>query len=219
MNLLKIENVSYKYKKNHPLILNDVSCAFDKGKVYSIIGKSGSGKTTLLSLLAGFESPTEGTIYYCDEPINKDNIEKYRKNNISYIFQDYQLFPKLTVWENVTYPLNIKNAEAGDSTEIVEAILTEVGIDKELWQFYPSQISGGEQQRVAIARALALGGKIMLADEPTGNLDSENAKNIMELFRKLAEDKGMCVIMVTHDSQVSEMSDFVYKMVDGHFEN
>lgn len=215
MSILTVENVSYRYKKNNPDILKGVTCSFDKGKVYAIVGKSGSGKTTLLSLLAGFDSPTGGTLCYDGNTIGNDSLEEYRKNCVSYIFQDYQLFPKLTVLENIVYPLEIKGDEKENCREKAGEILAEMGIDESLWNFYPSQISGGEQQRVAIARAISLGGKIMLADEPTGNLDPENGKKTIELLKKLAVEKDVCVIIVTHDLSIPEMCDHVCRMKDG----
>lgn len=215
MCILKVENVSYRYKKNHPDILKSVTCSFDQGKVYAIVGKSGSGKTTLLSLLAGFDVPTGGRLYYEGNEINKETLEGYRKNCVSYVFQDYQLFPKLTVLENVIYPLEIKNDGCENIAKKAGEILAEMSIDNDLWDFYPSQISGGEQQRVAIARALALGGKIMLADEPTGNLDPENGRKTIELFKKLAIEKNVTVIIVTHDLSVPPLCDCVYQMKAG----
>lgn len=215
MSTLMVENVTYRYKKNQRFILNGVNCSFESGKIYAIVGKSGSGKTTMLSVLAGFDSPTSGTIYYNGKAITGDTLEEYRKKNVSYIFQDYQLFPKLTVMENVVFPLELNGVNKSICVEKAGKILAKMGIDESLWNRFPAQLSGGEQQRVAISRALALGGKIMLADEPTGNLDHENGRRTIELLKKLVAEEDICIIIVTHDLSIPEQCDCVYEMADG----
>lgn len=207
MSYLSVENICYKYRKNDRFILDEFSYSFELGKTYAVVGKSGSGKSTLLSILAGFDMPTKGQIVLEGNPITKENIEAYRKQNISYIFQDYQLFPKLTIIENVIMPLQLNGQAKDKSRSEAENILLKMGIDDSLWDRYPSQLSGGEQQRVAISRALALGGKLVLADEPTGNLDPDNSRKTLEILQKLASEENMCVIIVTHDSILAGQCD------------
>ena len=218
MPALSLTNVSYNYKNTQRAAVDNVSCAFEKGKMYAIIGPSGSGKSTLLSMLAGLDLPTEGKAMFGEENLAEIDLDHYRREKIAMIFQAFHLFPLLTVIENVCYPMELCGVAPKDAKPRAAELLHSVGITGEQMKRFPSKLSGGEQQRVAIARALATGANVLLADEPTGNLDVANTGNIMEILQKLAHDEGYCVIVVTHDSEVAEMADIVYKMKDGQLQ-
>lgn len=212
---LKLENVCYKYHKTKQQVLTGVSCTFMGGELCAVIGPSGSGKTTLLSLMAGLDEPTEGEISVDGESLRGMNLDKYRREHISMIFQSFQLFPLLTVMENVCYPMEMNGIPKREASMRSIRLLDLVGITAEKHKRFPSQLSGGEQQRVAIARALSSGAQILLADEPTGNLDQKNTENILQILRSLAHEKGYCVVVVTHDMQAAELADRVWKMKEG----
>ena len=214
---ISLKNVSYSYKGKFQTVkaVDDVSYDFEPGKCYAIIGKSGSGKTTLLSLMAGLDLPSEGEVLIDGKSIRDWDRNQIRRDAVSVIYQNYNLFPLLTVQENIQYPLDLKRmprkASVALAREVRERVELPASYDKRL----PSHLSGGEQQRVAIARTLAQGCKIILADEPTGNLDSTNTRNIVEILRSLAHDDGCTVIIVTHDPAVAEQADTVLQMKDG----
>ena len=215
MAKLSVENVTYRYKNSENAAVKEVNCAFEEGKIYAIIGPSGSGKSTLLSMLAGLDAPTEGNIFYEEQNLKDMDLDIYRRENISMIFQAFQLFPLLTVMENVCYPLELMGIETEEAKKQAVKCLERVGITEEKHKRFPSNLSGGEQQRVAIARSLASGAKLLLADEPTGNLDVANTGVVMEILTGLAHKDGYCVIVVTHDMEVAEMADVVYRIKDG----
>ncbi len=214
---ISLKNVSYTYKGKFQTVraVDDVSYDFEPGKCYAIIGKSGSGKTTLLSLMAGLDLPTEGQILVEGKPTAKWNRNKLRRDAISVIYQNYNLFPLLTVQENIRYPMELKKMPHKQIKQIAREARARVGLPAAYDKRLPSHLSGGEQQRVAIARTLAQGCKIILADEPTGNLDSANTDNIVQILRSLAHDDGYTVIIVTHDPSVAEQADAVLQMRDG----
>ncbi|MBQ9858644.1 MAG: ABC transporter ATP-binding protein [Oscillospiraceae bacterium] len=215
MALLKVDNVTYRYKNSENAAVKEVSCEFEPGSIYAIIGPSGSGKSTLLSMLAGLDMPTEGAIYYDEKNLAEMDLDIYRREDISMIFQAFQLFPLLTVMENVCYPLELMGIETEEAKKQAVKCLERVGITEEKYKRFPSNLSGGEQQRVAIARSLASGARLILADEPTGNLDVANTGVVMEILTGLAHKDGYCVIVVTHDMEVAEAADEVYRIKDG----
>ena len=212
---LVVDNVTYTYKNSNTTAIKGVSCVFEVGKLYSIMGPSGSGKSTLLSMLAGLDSPSEGEIRYGDKSLRDMDLDRYRREDMSMIFQSFQLFPLLTAVENVCYPMELNGCDPKDAAVRAQEYLQSVGITGEKFKRFPSNLSGGEQQRVAIARSLASGAKVILADEPTGNLDLENSENIMALLQSLSRDGGYCVIVVTHDIDVAERADVMYRMKGG----
>lgn len=214
MEKLTIEHVSYQYPGSRSPVLRDLSGEFLSGEMTAVIGPSGSGKSTLLSLLAGLDRPTEGRILLDGEEIGRMDPDRYRRERVSVIFQSFQLFPLLTVLENVCVPRELQGRGRRDAEETARALLREVGIPPEEEGRFPAQLSGGEQQRAAIARALSGGARLLLADEPTGNLDGENSRGIVALLRKLAGD-GCCVVVVTHDMAIAAEADRVYEMRDG----
>lgn len=212
MSKLRLENVCYKYEKSTKFVLKDVSYEFEKGNIYAIIGKSGAGKTTLLSLLSGLTKPTSGTIYLDGEDTQKKDMYAYRSQDVGVIFQSFNLLPKLTAVENVILSMDVSGRKFGNKKEIAMDLLHKVGLDEDEAQRRILKLSGGQQQRVAIARALSYGPEIILADEPTGNLDGETQDDIMEIFRKLAKDENKCVIIVTHSPEVTKKADVVYEL-------
>lgn len=215
--IIEAANVSYIYQTKYQKTkaLSEVSCSFERGKVYAITGKSGSGKSTFLSLLAGLDVPTEGTLLVEGEDIRKMNRDAYRLNRASVIYQAFHLFPLLTVMENVMFPMELQHVAKKEAKARAQEYLAQVDLPETLYRKMPGMISGGEQQRVAIARAMAAGGEILLADEPTGNLDSANTRNIVEILCSLAHEDGCTVIIVTHDTAVAEQADVVLQMKDG----
>ena len=204
MDILEIKNVTYNYSNSNERVLSKVNQKFEIGKFYAIIGKSGSGKSTLLSLLAGLDKPGKGQILFKGNDIEKAGYNNHRKNNISLVFQNYNLIDYLTPLENVR--LVNKNAE--------ETILFELGLDKSQINRNVMKLSGGQQQRVAIARALVSEAPIILADEPTGNLDVDTAGEIIEILKKLAKERNKCVIVVTHSKEVANSADIILELRD-----
>ena len=193
MSELVIENVSYRYKNADRLALNNVTCAFKPGQVTAVVGPSGSGKTTLLSIMAGLDRPEKGQVLLNGTDLAGMDLDAYRRQDVSVIFQAFQLFPLLTVMENVCYPMELNEVALKDAKERAKTLLASVGIQEEKLRRFPANLSGGEQQRVAIARSLATGAGILLADEPTGNLDGENSRNVVEILTRLAHEEGYCV--------------------------
>ena len=209
MSILKLNNISFSYGKTK--VLSDVSYEFEKGRIYCIIGKSGAGKTTLLSLLSGLASPQSGDIFYDGKNIRNVDKYKFRSKYIGVIFQSYNLITKFTAVENVMLSMDIAGVKGKDKKARAMALLESVGLDEDEANRRILHLSGGQQQRVAIARALSYNPDIILADEPTGNLDSDTQNEIMEIFKKLAQD-GKCVILVSHSPQVAQMCDECFEL-------
>ena len=212
---LTLQRVSYRYPRAARDALQGVECRFRAGEVAAVVGPSGSGKTTLLSIMAGLDRPSGGEVLVDGKKLSEMDLDAYRRQYVSVIFQAFHLFPLLTVLENVCFPLELLGAGEKDAREQARRNLELVGIAEEKHRRYPSQLSGGEQQRVAIARALSSGAKILLADEPTGNLDGENSRNIVDILTRLAHEGGYCVVIVTHDPAIAEAADAVYTVADG----
>ena len=214
---LEVSHVSYVYRNRYQSVqaVKDVSYAFAYGKLTALVGKSGSGKTTLLSLLAGLDLPTEGEVLYNGTPTAKLDLDAYRRQDAAVIYQSYNLFPKLTVLENAMVPLLLQKKSKQEAQEAAARRLAEVGIGEDMFKRYPNMLSGGEQQRVAIARALTTGARIILADEPTGNLDVENSGHIIRILHTLAREQNYCVVVVTHDLGIAEAADQVLRLQDG----
>ncbi|MCI8823831.1 MAG: ABC transporter ATP-binding protein [Lachnospiraceae bacterium] len=220
MNILQADHVSYSYRTKYQKVdaVRDVSCTFEQGGFYAIIGESGSGKSTFLSLLAGLDVPSEGEIYVQGQSLNQMDRDAYRLNQASVVYQSFHLFPLLTALENVMLPMEFKKIRKKEAADRAEKLLLRVGLTERIFRQFPKMMSGGEQQRVAIARAVAAGGEIILADEPTGNLDSENEQKIVELLKELAHEDGYTVIVITHNQKVAEETDHVFRMSDGKME-
>ena len=220
MTALTVNDVYYEYRNAYQTVkaVNGVSCSFEQGKVYAITGASGSGKTTLLSLLGGLDVPRKGTIELDGKSTKKLNRNKYRRKHVSVIYQNFNLFYHLTVLQNAAYPLYMRWWSRRKARALAKEKLLQVGLQPKQFRRLPNMLSGGEQQRVAIARTLVSGAEIVLADEPTGNLDSENSRNIVEILQKLAHEENRCVIIVTHDPAVAEAADVTMHMKDGVIE-
>lgn len=204
MAILTLNNISFSYGKT--TVLKDVSYKFEKGKMYCIIGKSGAGKTTLLSLLSGLAVPQSGEILYEDENIKGIDKYKFRSKYLGVIFQSYNLITKYTALENVLLSMDIAGVKGKQKKQRAMELLDSVGLDEDESNRRVLHLSGGQQQRVAVARALSYDPDIILADEPTGNLDSDTQAEIMEIFRELAQS-GKCVILVSHSPSVASMCD------------
>lgn len=219
MSILTLNNVSYKYSGATKTVLNKISAEFNGGKLYAIMGKSGSGKTTLLSLISGLDNCTDGSINFGGIPLSQIDRDKYRAESIGVIFQGYNLLTNASAVENIVLSMNISNTKDGNKKKVAYELLEKVGIDKETADRKILKLSGGEQQRVGIARALSHNPDIIIADEPTGNLDNDTEKNIMGIFQSLAHDDNKCVVVVTHSKKVSTYSDVLLGLNNGRLEN
>ena len=215
---LILKEVFYRYPGTKIDVLKGVDAVFPEGTVTAVMGRSGAGKSTMLYLLAGLDVPTGGTILYNGAELKRSMLDGYRRTEVATIAQNYLLFPTRTALENVLYPLELAKVEKNAALQEARRHLQSVGIPDELHHRLPSRLSGGEQQRVAIARALASHSNVIAADEPTGNLDEENADAVMALLKKLAHEDGKTVIVVTHDRLLAEEADRCYRIKRGKIE-
>lgn len=215
--MIEVKNVSYTYTGKYQVneVLHGVSCTFEPGRMYAIMGPSGSGKTTLLSLLAGLDLPTAGEILVDGSSMLTLDRDKYRRRTTTVIYQSFNLFPLLTALENTTFPLRLNGVSKAEAESSARRYISMVNLDDSILRKRPLMMSGGEQQRVAIARALATEGKILLADEPTGNLDAANGATIVDILKSLAHDNSYIVVVITHSEIVAEQADTIYKISDG----
>ena len=218
--MLELRNVCYTYQtKAQPVkALRDVSAEFEPGKMYAVVGSSGSGKTTLLSLLAGLDVPGSGKIFFRGERTADMDRDRYRFSHVSIVYQNYNLFAHLMALENVAYPLYLRGLPKKEAEAHAQKCLSEVGITEDKQRRMPGLLSGGEQQRVAVARALASNAELILADEPTGNLDITNGMQVVSILLRLAHEEGRCVIIVTHDLEIAAEADEIMMMRDGVLE-
>ena len=217
MSAIELRDVKYVYRSQYQSVeaLRGVSCAFEPGRVYAVMGRSGSGKTTMLSLMAGLDVPTEGSVL-CDGVSTADiDLERYRRERVAVIYQDFRLFTLLTAAENVMYPMELRGVKPAAAKKRATELISKVGLPDTARDRFPAMLSGGEQQRVAIARALGMDTKVLLADEPTGNLDSENGANIFRVLQALAHEDGYCVVIVTHDEELGKRVDETLRLHDG----
>ena len=216
MSVLVLKNVSYQYEGARKNVLKNVSVEFEAGKVYTIVGKSGAGKSTLLSLISGLDICKNGEILYSGNNLNTVNRDDYRAKSIGVIFQSYNLITNMTTVKNIILSMNISGSSEKDKKAFAYSLLERVGIDRETADRTILHLSGGEQQRVGIARALSHNPDIIIADEPTGNLDTDTENEILKILTSLAHDDGKCVIIVTHSKKVSSIADEVWGMKDGN---
>ena len=205
MSILEVKGVSYAYEKDKA-VLQNISVELETGKLYAILGPSGSGKTTLLSLLGGLDVPTQGSVLFDGEDIAAKGLEHHRRNHISLIFQSYNLIDYMTPVENVRLTAKLDAAP----------ILERLGLEQDEITRNVLKLSGGQQQRVAIARALASDAPVILADEPTGNLDADTAEEITAILKESAHTFGKCVVVVTHSGEVAKQADVVLEIKRGH---
>ncbi|MDZ8119269.1 ABC transporter ATP-binding protein [Pontiella agarivorans] len=206
--LIKCRNLTKHYKKGSRLVtpLEGLDLDVQQGEFLALMGPSGSGKTTLLNLMAGIDQPSEGLLEVCGEEIGKlsrSRLARWRAANVGYIFQLYHLVPVLTAFENVELPLLLSNMSRRERRERVEHTLALVGLDGRMHHF-PKELSGGQEQRVAIARALVTSPDLLVADEPTGDLDREAADSVLQLLHQLVTEYGKTIVMVTHDPRAAE---------------
>lgn len=212
--ILEMKNVSYRYADadKDDYVLKNISYSFELGKSYAIKGPSGSGKTTLLSLISGLEKKYEGEIFYKDQNLKKINLDKYRNTYIGIVFQSYNLLPHLTAMENIILSMDINGTKVSNKKEKTIELMKQVGLKESYAKRRVLRLSGGEQQRVAIARSLSYNPDIIIADEPTGNLDKKTEEDIIKIFNKLAKEENKCVIIVTHSENVCSLVDEVYEL-------
>jgi putative ABC transport system ATP-binding protein len=211
MSILKLENISYTYDGCNK-VLAGVNYEFFKGKVYAIVGRSGAGKTTLLSLLSGLTSPTEGRILFEDKDVRNIDRYQYRSRYVGVVFQQFNLLPHLNAVENVELSMRASGKKFENKRKRATELLYKVDLDETLVKRRVLKLSGGEQQRVAIARALSFDPDIILADEPTGNLDLTTQEDVMDIFKRLAHEENKCVIIVSHSPEVAASVDEVYEL-------
>lgn len=212
--ILSIKNVSYRYEdaKKNDYVLKDINYDFELGKTYAIRGRSGSGKTTLLSLISGLETKYEGDIFYDDKNIKEIDLDKYRNTYIGIVFQSYNLLPHLTAIENIMLSMDISGIKLKNKRNEALKLMKSVGLDESFADRRVLKLSGGEQQRIAIARSLSYNPNVIIADEPTGNLDKDTEDEILKIFKELAHKEKKCIIIVTHSKNVSDNVDVVYNL-------
>ena len=217
MSVIELRDVKYVYQTQYQRVeaLRGISFSFETGKVYTIMGSSGGGKTTLLSLMAGLDVPTEGRVL-CEGVSTADiNLEQYRRERVAVIYQDFRLFPLLTALENVMYPMELRGMKPAAAKKRAAELIRKVGLPETVMDRFPAMLSGGEQQRVAVARALGMDTRVLLADEPTGNLDSQNTEKLFGILEALAHEDGYCVVIVTHDEELGKRADEALRIHDG----
>ena len=212
--VLSLKNVSYRYQDamSDDYALQNITYEFERGKTYAIKGRSGSGKTTLLSLISGLEKKYEGEILYKDKNLAKMDLDNYRSQDVGIVFQSYNLLPHLTALENIILSMDISKVKVDDKKKLALELMKQVGLPEVMAKRRILKLSGGEQQRIAIARSLSYNPEIILADEPTGNLDHETENDIMKIFNDLAHKDNKCVIIVTHSENVCNLVDEVYEL-------
>lgn len=214
MEILKLENVAYRYSDAKPddYVFKNLNYTFETGKVYAIKGKSGSGKTTLLSLISGLEKCSQGSIIYDGKDLSKINLDNYRNTDIGIVFQSYNLLPYLTALENINLAMDISKEKINNKKEKALKLMQQVGLDESYANRKILKLSGGEQQRIAIARSLAYDAKMIVADEPTGNLDKDTENDIIKILKDLAKKNNKCIIIVTHSENVCKQADVIYEL-------
>ncbi|WP_339146769.1 MULTISPECIES: ABC transporter ATP-binding protein [unclassified Sutcliffiella] len=216
MRVLKLIDVSYKYEGTKKTILKNINLSFNSGKVYTIVGKSGSGKSTLLSLISGLDVCVNGEILFGATSLKKMDRDDYRAKSIGVIFQSFNLLTNATAVENIVLSMNISGRKEKDKKAFAYALLEKVGIYRDTADRKILKLSGGEQQRVGIARALSHNPDIIIADEPTGNLDRDTEADVLKIFTSLARDEGKCVIIVTHSKKVTSIADEIWGLNAGN---
>jgi len=215
--IIELKDVKYEYKSRYQRVeaLKGINFSFEEGSCCAIVGKSGSGKSTLLSLIAGLALPSSGQVLYKGKPTSEIGLTKYRRNEAAMIYQSFRLFPLLTAEENVAYTMELRGVGAKQARIRARELISRVALPESVFNRLPGMLSGGEQQRVAIARALSMGSRLLLCDEPTGNLDQENSDLIIETLIGLARREGYCVIIATHDLSITDKMDVTCRMSGG----
>ncbi|OQO70798.1 ABC transporter [Enterococcus villorum] len=216
--MLRTENLGFWYQNPEDALYKEVNLTFETGKMYAILGASGSGKTTFLSLISGLDHPKEGKVYYEEKQLSKIGLRNYRKNDVSIIFQAYNLLPYLSAVDNVLTAMEISKTGHKNNRQIALDSLARVGIDETLAKKQVTKLSGGQQQRVAIVRAICCNHQLIVADEPTGNLDENTSQEIVQLFQEIAHEQNRCIIIVTHEQEVAKKCDEVFELKNKRFE-
>lgn len=215
--MLETKNLGFWYQDPANALFMDVNLQFEPGNMYAILGKSGSGKTTFLPLISALESPKDGAILYNSENLDKIGLTCFRRQHLAIVFQAYNLLTYMTAYQNVSSALEISGVKKENKRDFITESLKSVGITEDLHHKKVAQLSGGQQQRVAIVRAMITGADIIVADEPTGNLDEETGREMIALFEKIAHEQNKIVILVTHDSDIAKRSDVTYELKDKVF--
>ncbi|MCY7778679.1 ABC transporter ATP-binding protein [Bacillus haynesii] len=224
--MISVEHIHHSFKvgkkgrENEIKVLKDVSLTVEKGEIACIVGRSGSGKSTLLNLISGYIAPTEGKIVIDGTDVTNYGEKEwaaFRLEHFGFIFQSFQLIPSLTTFENIELPLTLKGVHPSERKQRVNEMLHRVGLENHAGH-YPNELSGGQQQRVSIARALILNPSIILADEPTGSLDSETEQEILEFIRQLNRERGITFVIITHDDEVASIAKTKFQLSDGVLE-
>lgn len=215
--MLKTKDLSYWYTDKNDALFKDVNLEFEAGKSYAIVGQSGSGKTTLVSLLAGLDKPRAGSIEFDGQDIAKIGLPNFRRRDVSIVFQAYNLFTYMTALENLMSALAITGGKHKNDREYARSMLRKLGLTEEQIGKNVQKLSGGQQQRVAIARTMVCDAPLVVADEPTGNLDEDNTKEVIGLFQDIAHEQNKCVIIVTHEPDVAAQCDVVLRLAHHEF--
>lgn len=217
MSILQVTDVKKQYGRNGNLTkaLDRVSLSVEKGEFVAIVGASGSGKTTLLNIIGGLDVPTSGTIKIRGKEysgMSEEELSIFRRRNIGFIFQQYNLVPIMNVYENIVLPVELDGNNVEE--QYVQAVVKWLGLQDKL-EYMPNYLSGGQQQRVAIARALIAKPAIILADEPTGNLDSQNSMNVLGLLKRTSSELHQTIVMITHNAEIAQLADRIIRIADG----
>ncbi|CUS26785.1 abc transporter, atp-binding protein [Paucilactobacillus oligofermentans DSM 15707 = LMG 22743] len=210
--MLITKDLGYWYDHPDNILFEEVNLEFDTGNLYAIVGQSGSGKTTFLSLLAGLDNPKMGSIEFNGSDLKQIGLTNYRKKDVSVIFQSYNLFTYMSPLNNLMTAMAVTGAEHKGDKEYARDMLRQLGISELQMDKNVQHLSGGQQQRVAIARTLVLDAEVIVADEPTGNLDEDNTAEVIELFQNIAHERNKCVIIVTHETAVAQACDVSYRL-------
>ena len=215
--MLEVKDVNYWYQSKNDVLYDDINLTFDSGKLYGILGSSGSGKTTFLSLIAGLDVPKKGDILYDGKSMKKIGLTAYRNKYVSIVFQSYNLLPYMSAVDNIVAALEITNSQRKDRKTYALEMLARVGITEDMAKKNVQHLSGGQQQRVAIVRAMCCDAQLVVADEPTGNLDEQNSQEIIKLFAELAHEQQKCVIVITHEHDIANACDVVLELKNKKF--
>ncbi|WP_261807056.1 ABC transporter ATP-binding protein [Lapidilactobacillus luobeiensis] len=210
--MLTVKDLGYWYDQQENSLFENVNLSFSSGASYAIVGQSGSGKTTFLSLIAGLDKPKAGTISWENQAINKIGLTNYRQKHVAIVFQSYNLLTYMSPLNNLLTAMAITKSEHRGDKEFAKKMLRQLGITDEQMTKNVQKLSGGQQQRVAIARTMCCDAQIVVADEPTGNLDEQNTEDVIRLFQEIAHQQGKCVIIVTHESEVAASCDHAYRL-------
>lgn len=216
--MLEVKDVNYWYQTKNDALYEDINLTFDNGKLYGILGSSGSGKTTFLSLIAGLDVPKKGEILYDGKSMTKIGLTAYRNKYVSIVFQSYNLLPYMSAVDNILAALEITNSQRSDRKSYALDMLSRVGITEDIAKKNVQHLSGGQQQRVAIVRAMCYDAQLVVADEPTGNLDEQNSQEIIKLFSELAHEQQKCVIVITHEREIASACDVVLELKNKTFQ-